>query len=249
MADRLEFQGKLGWILEEAKRQDNRIRKEEIEKYFEDDHLSDEQMELVYDYLLSQKVAVSGYERKHGRILTEEEREKSYSEEEKRYLRNYQMELREVQGEQKRLSEFLEKVLGIAESVHDGSVFLGDLVQEGIEELHIKCFNQEHECNNLSGGNQQKVVFAKWIYTNPRVLILDEPTRGVDIGAKKEIYTIINELVEKGVAIIMVQSELPEGLGMSDRIMVVREGLVRGVLQKEEANQENIMILATGGSL
>ena len=93
MEDRLEFQGKLGWILEEAKRQDNRIRKEEIEKYFEDDHLSDEQMELVYDYLLSQKVAVSGYERKHGRILTEEEREKSYSEEEKRYLRNYQMEL------------------------------------------------------------------------------------------------------------------------------------------------------------
>ena len=105
MADRLEFQGKLGWILEEAKRQDNRIRKEEIEKYFEDDHLSDEQMELVYDYLLSQKVAVSGYERKHGRILTEEEREKSYSEEEKRYLRNYQMELREVQGELKGLSE------------------------------------------------------------------------------------------------------------------------------------------------
>ena len=124
-----------------------------------------------------------------------------------------------------------------------------DLVQEGIEELHIKCFNQEHECNNLSGGNQQKVVFAKWIYTNPRVLILDEPTRGVDIGAKKEIYTIINELAAKGVAIIMVSSELPEVLGMSDRIMVVREGLVRGVLQKEEANQENIMILATGGSL
>ncbi len=123
------------------------------------------------------------------------------------------------------------------------------LVKQGIEELHIKCFGPQHECNNLSGGNQQKVVFAKWIYTDPKVLILDEPTRGVDIGAKKEIYSIINDLAEKGVAIIMVSSELPEVLGMSDRVMVVREGLVRGVLQKEEANQENIMILATGGEL
>ena len=82
------------------------------------------------------------------------------------------------------------------------------------------------------------------------MLILDEPTRGVDIGAKKEIYSIINEyLPAKGVAIIMVSSELPEVLGMSDRVMVVREGLVRGFLSKEEANQENIMILATGGNL
>jgi len=124
-----------------------------------------------------------------------------------------------------------------------------ELVKRGIEELHIKCFGSQHECNNLSGGNQQKVVFAKWIYTEPKVLILDEPTRGVDIGAKKEIYNIINQLAEKGVAIIMVSSELPEVLGMSDRIMVVREGFVRGVLDKEEANQENIMILATGGNL
>lgn len=123
------------------------------------------------------------------------------------------------------------------------------LVNRGIEELHIKCFGPQHECNNLSGGNQQKVVFAKWIYTEPRVLILDEPTRGVDIGAKKEIYSIINDLAEQGVAIIMVSSELPEVLGMSDRIMIVGEGLVRGVLHKEEANQENIMILATGGEL
>lgn len=124
-----------------------------------------------------------------------------------------------------------------------------DLVRKGIEELHIKCFGPEHECSNLSGGNQEKVVFAKWIYTDPKVLILDEPTRGVDIGAKKEIYSIINELAAKGVAIIMVSSELPEVLGMSDRVMVVREGLVRGVLNKEEANQENVMILATGGNL
>lgn len=92
-------------------------------------------------------------------------------------------------------------------------------------------------------------MFAKWIYTNPDILILDEPTRGVDIGAKKEIYTIINELASKGVAIIMVSSELPEVLGMSDRIMVIREGEVRGILKKEEANQENIMTLATGGTI
>lgn len=124
-----------------------------------------------------------------------------------------------------------------------------ELVKKGIEELHIRCFGPQHECNNLSGGNQQKVVFAKWMYTNPKVLILDEPTRGVDIGAKKEIYSIINDLAAKGVAIIMVSSELTEVLGMSDRVMVVREGLVRGFLSKEEANQENIMILATGGNL
>ena len=124
-----------------------------------------------------------------------------------------------------------------------------ELVNKGIEELRIRCFGPQHECNNLSGGNQQKVIFAKWIYTNPKVLILDEPTRGVDIGAKKEIYNIINELAAKGVAIIMVSSELPEVLGMSDRVMVVREGEVRGILNKEEANQESIMTLATGGEL
>ncbi len=124
-----------------------------------------------------------------------------------------------------------------------------DLVKKGIEELHIKCTGPQHKCDNLSGGNQQKVVFAKWIYTEPKVLILDEPTRGVDIGAKKEIYTIINQLAAKGVAIIMVSSELPEVLGMSDRIMVIGEGKVRGILDKEEANQENIMILATGGTI
>lgn len=124
-----------------------------------------------------------------------------------------------------------------------------DLVKKGIEELHIRCFGPQHECNNLSGGNQQKVVFAKWIYTNPKVLILDEPTRGVDIGAKKEIYNIINDLASQGVAVIMVSSELPEVLGMSDRVMVIREGEVRGTLSREEADQENIMILATGGNL
>lgn len=124
-----------------------------------------------------------------------------------------------------------------------------EMTQQGIEDLHIKCTGAQHACGNLSGGNQQKVVFAKWIFTEPKVLILDEPTRGVDIGAKKEIYSIINKLADTGVAIIMVSSELPEILGMSDRIMVVHEGKIGGFIDKKEANQENIMILATGGEL
>ena len=124
-----------------------------------------------------------------------------------------------------------------------------NMVAEAIKDLRIKCFGSYHECNNLSGGNQQKVVLAKWILTNPKILILDEPTRGVDIGAKKEIYSIINKLAAQGVAIIMVSSELPEVLGMSDNIMVVREGEVRGIISYEEANQERVMTLATGGTI
>ena len=118
-----------------------------------------------------------------------------------------------------------------------------------IRDFNIKCFGEKTITENLSGGNQQKVVLAKWIKKRPDILILDEPTRGVDIGAKKEIYNIINELAEKGVAIIMISSELPELLGMSDRIMVIHEGKVKGIIPKNEANQENIMILATGGKI
>lgn len=124
-----------------------------------------------------------------------------------------------------------------------------EIVKKGIDEFRVKCFGPWHECNNLSGGNQQKVVLAKWVYTDPKILILDEPTRGVDIGAKKEIYDVINDLAAKGVAVIMVSSELPEVLGMSDRIMVIREGEVRGIIDGKEADQAKIMTLATGGSL
>ena len=121
------------------------------------------------------------------------------------------------------------------------------LVKRGIDEFHIKCFGPDHECSNLSGGNQQKVVLAKWIYTNPKILILDEPTRGVDIGAKKEIYNVINELAANGVAVIMVSSELPEVLGMSDEIIVVHEGKVTGIIDAQTADQAGVMTLATGG--
>ena len=124
-----------------------------------------------------------------------------------------------------------------------------ELVKKGIEEFRIRCFGPDHECNNLSGGNQQKVVLAKWIYTDPKILILDEPTRGVDIGAKKEIYSVINDLAARGVAVIMVSSELPEVLGMSDRIMVVHEGHVTGIIDAATADQAKVMTLATGGSL
>ena len=123
------------------------------------------------------------------------------------------------------------------------------LVKRGIEEFRIRCFGPDHECGNLSGGNQQKVVLAKWIYTDPKILILDEPTRGVDIGAKKEIYSVINDMAAKGVAVIMVSSELPEVLGMSDRIMVVHEGHVTGIIDGATADQAKVMTLATGGSL
>ncbi|MCP4400383.1 MAG: sugar ABC transporter ATP-binding protein [bacterium] len=100
--------------------------------------------------------------------------------------------------------------------------------------------------NSLSGGNQQKVVIAKWLLSEPRVLIMDEPTRGIDVGAKFEIYKLMNSLAEEGVAIIMISSELPEILGMSDRIMVMHEGECTGILECSEATQENIMALATG---
>ena len=123
------------------------------------------------------------------------------------------------------------------------------LVKRGIEEFRIRCFGPDHECHNLSGGNQQKVVLAKWIYTDPKILILDEPTRGVDIGAKKEIYSVINDMAAKGVAVIMVSSELPEVLGMSDRIMVVHEGRVTGIIDGKTSDQAKVMTLATGGSL
>jgi ribose transport system ATP-binding protein len=122
-----------------------------------------------------------------------------------------------------------------------------DFVNMLIKRLTVKTESGDLAVGNLSGGNQQKVVIAKWIGISPKVLILDEPTRGVDVGAKREIYQLMNELTDRGVAIIMVSSELPEVLGMSDRILVVHEGKITGELKKDEATQEKIMTLATGG--
>ncbi len=107
--------------------------------------------------------------------------------------------------------------------------------------LRIKSSSILQKAGNLSGGNQQKVVFSKWIFSNPDVLILDEPTRGIDVGAKYEIYSVINELTENGKTIILISSELPEILGMCDRVYVMNEGRIVGELGAEEASQENIM--------
>ena len=98
---------------------------------------------------------------------------------------------------------------------------------------------------NLSGGNQQKVLIARWLLTEPDILILDEPTRGIDVGAKYEIYTIMLELVKAGKSIIMISSEMPELLGMSDRVMVMCEGKVSGFLAKDQFDQVEVMRLAT----
>ncbi len=111
--------------------------------------------------------------------------------------------------------------------------------------LNIKTPSIEQAVVNLSGGNQQKVCLGKWLFVKPDVLILDEPTRGIDVGAKFEIYTIMNDLVKQGMSIIMISSELPEVLGMSDRVYVVASGKITGELPIAEATQENIMQLAT----
>lgn len=113
------------------------------------------------------------------------------------------------------------------------------------KQLNIKTPSINQTVSNLSGGNQQKVALSKWLFTNPDVLILDEPTRGIDVGAKFEIYSLMNKLIEDGMSIIMISSELPELLAMSDRLYVVAEGKVTGELSKTEATQENVMKLAT----
>lgn len=119
------------------------------------------------------------------------------------------------------------------------------LVNENIQKLKIKTPSQKTHIQNLSGGNQQKVIIARWLANNPDVLIMDEPTRGIDVGAKFEIYQIMVELTKQGKSIIMISSEMPELIGMSDRIMVMCDGKLTGVLDKEEATQERIMSLAT----
>lgn len=124
---------------------------------------------------------------------------------------------------------------------------LNDFADKMAKKLGVKTSSLDLEAGALSGGNQQKVVIAKWVGMHPEVIIMDEPTRGIDVGAKRDIYELMNELTASGVSIIMVSSELPEVLGMSDRIVVVHEGRIAGELLHDEADQEKIMTLATGG--
>ncbi|MGN7295862.1 multiple monosaccharide ABC transporter ATP-binding protein [Ferdinandcohnia sp. SAFN-114] len=114
------------------------------------------------------------------------------------------------------------------------------------ERLNIKTPSLAQLAGNLSGGNQQKIVLSKWIFTEPDILILDEPTRGIDVGAKFEIYSLIHELAAEGMGVLVISSELPEVLGLSDRIYVMNEGRITGELGREEANQESVMRYMTG---
>jgi D-xylose transport system ATP-binding protein len=125
----------------------------------------------------------------------------------------------------------------------DKETHLGD---RAMKDLRVKANSLFTIVGTLSGGNQQKVVLAKWLLNNPKVLFLDEPTRGIDIGAKQEIYAQIDRLAQSGLAIVMVSSELPEVLGLSDRVLVLREGKVTGEFTRQEATPENVMARATG---
>lgn len=115
--------------------------------------------------------------------------------------------------------------------------------------MAIKTPTLKQLIKNLSGGNQQKVLLGRWLLTGPDILILDEPTRGIDVGAKAEIYRLIHQLAEEGKTIIMVSSEMPEILSISDRVMVIHEGTVAGFLDRKNATQEKIMHLASGETL
>jgi rhamnose transport system ATP-binding protein len=115
-----------------------------------------------------------------------------------------------------------------------------------VTQLGVKTSSIESPVGNLSGGNQQKVALARWLNTDPSVLILDEPTQGVDVGAKSEIHRLMGELARSGIAIVMISSELPEILGMSDRIAVMRGGTIVGTLERSVATQETLLELALG---
>ena len=121
------------------------------------------------------------------------------------------------------------------------------LAAEMVERLSVRCNDVDQIVSTLSGGNQQKVVIGKWLATEPRVLLLDEPTRGIDVGAKQEIYQLVFALASRGLGIVVVSSEMPELLLLSDRVLVMCEGRQTGLLSRAEATQEEIMRLAAPG--
>ena len=137
--------------------------------------------------------------------------------------------------------------------LHENFVHAGFVAERSVEQacsqmcttLRVKTPSLGERIENLSGGNQQKVLVGRWLLTHPKILILDEPTRGIDVGAKAEIHKLVTELVRSGVAVLMISSEMPEVLGMSDRIMVMHEGRITGILDRNEADQVKIMDLAS----
>jgi ribose transport system ATP-binding protein len=143
-------------------------------------------------------------------------------------------------------------ISGLRQLCHYGVIQLAKeltLVKKFIQDLSIKTPGPNFIVANMSGGNQQKVILARWLSVGTRIFIMDEPTRGIDVGSKSEIYQIMDELTKKGVGIIMISSELPEVLGMSDRIMVMREGTIVKELSRAEASEEAIMHYAVGSEV
>ena len=119
------------------------------------------------------------------------------------------------------------------------------LGEEAVQNLRIKTPNGEIDSGNLSGGNQQKVVVGKWLARNSRVVIFDEPTRGIDVGAKVEIYNLMNELKKQGIAVMFVSSEMPEVMGIADRIIVMCDGRITGEVMAQDTTQNEILTMAT----
>lgn len=143
--------------------------------------------------------------------------------------------------------------LPILKKISKWSILIDELErkisEECVRKFKITTPDIEKEVQYLSGGNQQKVILARWTNTNVKLLIMDEPTRGIDVGSKAEIYKLMRELNQQGTAILMISSELPEILGMSDRVLIMHEGCLMGELSHSEASEENIMMLATGHSV
>jgi ABC-type sugar transport system ATPase subunit len=123
---------------------------------------------------------------------------------------------------------------------------VSELAVSMVDQLSIKTPSLNQQVLYLSGGNQQKIVVSKWLAMNPKLLILDEPTRGVDVGAKAEIHSLINELAKQGIGVLLISSELPELLGMSDRILVMCRGEIAGELSRNQFSQEAVIALASG---
>jgi rhamnose transport system ATP-binding protein len=120
------------------------------------------------------------------------------------------------------------------------------MAQRWGERLRLRYADLDDPVEQLSGGNQQKVVLAKWLATEPRLLVIDEPTRGIDVATKAEVHRLLSEQAAQGLAVLMISSELPEVLGMADRVLVMREGRLTATLGREEATQESVMLAATG---
>ena len=136
---------------------------------------------------------------------------------------------------------------GLARGGYLGKNAGEDYARALMEDMNVRAASASVNVESLSGGNQQKVLLARWLAIDPKVLILDEPTRGVDVGAKSEIYRIMGELASRGVAILFISSELPEIVGVAQRVLVMREGRIVGeIREKTEISQENIMNYATG---